>query len=393
MLASGRVGRPATGWNVRSIVGPPEAGIRAARIPPVAWMMGVRGHSRHFFQSPTRSRRKIHPVHQPEPKALRPSPGHHDRIVAAQPHWWRDQREPCGLRRLRQSGANRRVRRHATGDDQQPHVVNPLPHERHRVRRAIRQHLRNGSLETRRDVGRDAERQGAIAAARHFDGDRGLQSREAEITPGPSQHRPRERITPRVALRRQALKRGPARPAEAEQFRDLVERLASRIVDGAAEPFVPPYPMHRNALAMSARNQQQQIGKRRAALHQPWQSCGQRVSFQMVHRDVRQPMRQSDPLRQLAANDQPADETRPGTGRHPAEVAESQARPFHHAPHEARQQRQVRAGSDLGHDAAIWRMLVFLAGNAVREHATFFVHHRRGALITRRLDAQHGSHP
>ena len=60
---------------------------------------------------------------------------------------------------------------------------------------------------------------------------------------------------------RQPLQRRPARPAQAEQLRHLVERLAGRIVHRAAQPHMAPHPFHRDALAVPARHQQQQIGK------------------------------------------------------------------------------------------------------------------------------------
>ena len=59
----------------------------------------------------------------------------------------------------------------------------------------------------------------------------------------------------------------PAGVRQPEEFADLVERLADRVVDRAAQAAVAAQPFHRHALAMPARQQQQQIGERRPALH------------------------------------------------------------------------------------------------------------------------------
>ena len=165
------------------------------------------------------------------------------------------------------------------------------------------------------------------AQPRHHLRHRRLQAGEAEIAPRPPQHRPRQSVARRIAARRQPLQRRAARPAQPEHFGHLVEGLAGGVVHGAAQADIAADALHRHALAMAAGDQQQQIGKRRAALHQSGQPRGQRVRLQVVDRDVGQAVRQGDALGDLAADDQPADQPRPGAGRHPAQVARTPARP------------------------------------------------------------------
>jgi hypothetical protein len=74
----------------------------------------------------------------------------------------------------------------------------------------------------------------------------------------------------------------PARPGQAEQLRGLVERLPHRVVERGAEPAVPPHPLHRDALAMPAREQQQQVGEGPPARVDQGQARGQRMRFQVV---------------------------------------------------------------------------------------------------------------
>ena len=53
-------------------------------------------------------------------------------------------------------------------------------------------------------------------------------------------------------------------------------------------------------------------------------------------------MRQRDPLGYLAADDQPADQPRPGAGRHASQRVESHPGLRHHPAHQAGQKGQQR---------------------------------------------------
>ncbi len=156
------------------------------------------------------------------------------------------------------------------------------------MRRPVRQHLGHRTLEARGNIRRRPHRQRTRSVPHNLLRDRRLQPGEAEVTAGPPQQRPRERIPPRVALHRQLLERRPTRPAQAQQLGHLVERLADRIVHRAAQPHMVPDTFHRDALAVSARDQQQQVWKLRPSLHQPRQARGQRVRLQVIHRHIGQ---------------------------------------------------------------------------------------------------------
>ena len=59
-------------------------------------------------------------------------------------------------------------------------------------------------------------------------------------------------MPPRVAVHREPLQCRAARPAQAQQLRHLVERLAGRIVHRAAQQDMAPDPLDRHALTMAA---------------------------------------------------------------------------------------------------------------------------------------------
>ena len=78
--------------------------------------------------------------------------------------------------------------------------------------------------------------------------DRGLQPREREVE-AVVEHRPRERDRVGIAVAREPVDRRAARVAEAEEPRDLVERLARGVVDGLAEDAVRAVVVHRRPRA------------------------------------------------------------------------------------------------------------------------------------------------
>ena len=115
----------------------------------------------------------------------------------------------------------------------------------------------DGALKARGDVGGTPARQRAGrfgAMMRHG----GLQAGEGEVAARAVQQRARQRDAGRAA-RAPGLQRRAARTGQAEQFRGLVERLADRVVERAAEQAVAPDAFHRDALAMAAGEEQEQI--------------------------------------------------------------------------------------------------------------------------------------
>ena len=137
---------------------------------------------------------------------------------------------------------------------------------------------------------------------------------------------------------------------------------------------------------MPARDQQQQVGERRAARRQPRQPGGQRMRLQMVHRDEGQPLREGDALAKPAAHDQPADQPRPGGGGDAAEIGETQPRlapsPAPPSPAGAPDARAPRSPAPRRQR----RMVRHLAQHRLGEHPALGVEHRRRGLVATRLD-------
>ena len=109
---------------------------------------------------------------------------------------------------------------------------------------------------------------------------------------GATQHRPRQGKAVRPASQGRLLDRRPTGKTQAQQLGRLVEGLAQRIVDGGAEPLVAADAVHDQELGVAARDQQQQIGRVQAFR----EADGQRVGFQVIDRDQRQPVHQRQRL-------------------------------------------------------------------------------------------------
>ena len=219
---------------------------------------------------PSWSWREVELIDQPQSQALDSGPGDHHGVVCAEPHRGRQQHEALRFGDLRQSRPDGTVRRDATGDDQHVCIRCALAHHRHRVPGAIGQHLGHRALKAGCDVRRHLRAQRASPVARDLMRHGGLQTGEAEVaaaaSPAVGVGRQSVGRLPPAARRLQRWSAGPAKP---QQLRHLVERLAGGIVHRAAEPHVLPDALDRDALAVAAGHQQQQIGERHPALHQP----------------------------------------------------------------------------------------------------------------------------
>ena len=188
-------------------------------------------------------------------------------------------------------------------------------------------------------------------------GHRGFQAREAEVASRTPQHRPWQRFPVRPGMcRSQPFERRSARPGQAKQFTDLVERLPDGIVDRATQAPVLAHAVDRHALAVPTGQQQQQIRKCRAA--QRWQPGRERMRLQMVDADEGQACAQRNALAHAGAHDQPADQARPAAGRDAAQVARTQPGLVQHVMDQARQRLQMSSCRDFRYDAAIGRVLV-----------------------------------
>ena len=120
-----------------------------------------------------------------------------------------------------------------------------------------------------------------------------------------------------IAARRLLLDQRPAGIAEAEQFRRLVECLADRVVDRAAEPQVVADAAHAEDLGMAAGGEEQAIGKRRRV----GEPRGERMRLQMIDRDQRLVVSKRDRLRRGQPDNDAADQARARRRGNAVEVA------------------------------------------------------------------------
>ncbi len=187
---------------------------------------------------------------------------------------------------------------------------------------------------------------------------------------------------------RGALHRRSARIGQAEHLGGLVEGFADGVVDGAAELLVIADAAHRDQLGVAAGDQQQQIGEADAV----GEARGQRMGFQMVHRDERLAGGQRDRLRRGEPDDDTADQPRPGRGGDAVEIAQGDAGFRQRALDDAVQHLDMGAGGDFRHHAAIGRMVVDLREHHIRQYladaALTAAHHRRGGFVAGGLDTE-----
>ena len=184
--------------------------------------------------------------------------------------------------------------------------------------------------------------------------ERRLQAAEAEVEPGlAGSSRPGSVNALGVAALGLALDRRPARVAEAEQPRRLVERLAGGVVERLADHLVgrsgrvtaassvwPP-------LAISARNGGSSgSGSRKAAATWPWRWSTAISGL---------PPRRRQRLRRVDPDEQRADQPRVGRHRDRVDVVELAAGLGERRVDDRVDQLEVVAGGDLGHDPAVAR--------------------------------------
>ena len=183
----------------------------------------------------------------------------------------------------------------------------------------------------------------------------------------------------------QALHGRAARIAQAQHLRDLVERLADRIVDGGAEQAVAADALDRDELAMAARDQQQEIGE----VELGDEAGGQRVRLEMVDRHQRQVVDQGHGLAGEQAHHQAADQARPGGGGDAGEIAKADARLAHRLGHQQVELLDMGAGCYLRHHAAIGGMLGQLGEQRCRQHPAVGADQGHRRLVAAGLDPQH----
>ena len=132
---------------------------------------------------------------------------------------------------------------------------------------------------------------------------------------------------------------------------------------------------------MPAREQQEEIGVGGRRVGDPGEGRGQRMGFEVVDRDEGQAAGDRQPLAEAGADDQPADQPRPGGGGDARERVPSQPGAAHHPGGEAGQMRQMGAGGDLRDHPAEAGMLGLLGQNRLRQDGPIRGEHRGGGLV------------
>ena len=190
---------------------------------------------------------------------------------------------------------------------------------------AVGEHVGDSGLEARGEIGRGPALEAAIFPPRvgteRLDGlpDRGLEAREGEVAAGPAEERPRQPVLLRVAFAREALDRRSAGIAEAQELRAFVEGLADRVVERGAEPLVAADPLDGEQLAVAARDEEQEIGKRQLGR----EARGKRVALEMVDGEEGLAGDGGDRLCRGDTDDDAADEARPAGRGDAVELGET----------------------------------------------------------------------
>ncbi len=207
--------------------------------------------------------------------------------------------------------------------------------------------------------------------------ERRLQPAEAEIEAGVAGHRDRHLERGRVALLGQLLQRRPARVAEPEQPRRLVEGLAGGVIEGLAQDLVAPVVPHPRQQGVPAAGDEAEEGRlERLRLEE----VGGDVALQVVDRDQRQPPRRGDRLRGADPDQEGADQARPGGDRDRLDLAQLDLGLGERRLDHRRGQFEVVARGDLGDDAAEVGVRGGLRGDQVREDPRPVEHGRAGVV-------------
>ena len=142
--------------------------------------------------------------------------------------------------------------------------------------------------------------------------ERRLQPREGHVASLLVEKRPGQGETPRLSPFRRGLNRWPAGLRKAQKPRGLVKRLSWRVVDRAAKPVEAVRCMHDEELAMPARHQEHEIGKRQII----GQSGRQGVPGKVVHADKGQARPCGDAFGAHHAGKHASDQARTSRDRH-----------------------------------------------------------------------------
>ena len=226
----------------------------------------------------------------------------------------------------------------------------------------------------------------AIQIVRRADGVQhgSLQAGERELEPI-GDHRAREVKTRGVTFARQLLDRAAARVAEAKQRRDLVERLAGRVIARLPEEAVAAPGGNVEQQGVAARHEQGNEGRRQVPV---FHGRSEEVPFHMMHADQRAIAGKGERLGKHHADEQRAGEARTGRDGHRVDRAGGEAGFRKRAIHDGRQRGEMRAAGQLRDDPAEHLVNVLRQNDEARQ---LTVHENGGrSLVARRLDAEDG---
>ena len=117
------------------------------------------------------------------------------------------------------------------------------------------------------------------------------------------------------------------------------------------------------------------------------------MGFQMIDRDEGQAARGGQGLARHHADQDAADQARPGRGGDGVDAVPAAAGLVERRLHDTADLIQVRAGRDLGHHAGEGQVVSQLLMHHVGQHVAPVAHHGGGGLVTAGFNAQnaHGS--
>ncbi len=260
---------------------------------------------------------------------------------------------------------------------------------RAREQRLARQHVDDGLLERRRDVGH-RHRLAARLARLDPPSDRGLQAAEGEVEAVPFHVAPRgesaREVDDDLAVTRRAVDVRPARERQPEHPRDLVERLARGVVDRRAErSYVVGHVRHEEQRRVAARHEQRH---RRLGQRPVLQLVDAHVGGEVVDPVDRLVQRERERLGGRDADEQRAREPRARRHGERVDVRQRDSGVGARTADRGHHRLEVRTARHLGHHAAEPRVLLHAAGDRVGEQGRA-PDDADPRLVARGLDAEH----
>ena len=159
-----------------------------------------------------------------------------------------------------------------------------------------------------------------------------------------------------ITVGRRAFDLGSAGIGQRQHFRDLVEGLAHRVVDGGAEPDIIADADDRDDLGMTAGGEEQAVGK----FERIGQPRRQRMGLEMVDRDQRRVVHHRNGFGSREADDHATDQAGAGRGCDRRQLREADTGFLHGAFDDAVEQIDMGAGRDLRHHATEAGVLRYL---------------------------------